>query len=123
VAVAAVVIVAVYCVLLVRLAEGVKVAVFVAELRVTVPATAFPPCVNVKVLDEMLEAVIASLKVAVTVELMATPVAPFAGATEVTVGAVGGADVLPQPARKSAVEANKQPNAYRMRTPFQIERR
>ena len=72
---------------------------------------------------EVLEAVIASLKVAVTVAFTATPVAPLAGVAEVTVGGVGGADVLPHPARKSAVEANKQANAYRMRTPFEIERR
>jgi hypothetical protein len=86
-----------------------------------VPATAFPPCVKVKVLDEMLEAVIASLKVAVTVELMATPVAPLVGVTEVTVGGVGGVDE-PHPAIRNAAEntaeASKKPNLCRMWTPL-----
>jgi hypothetical protein len=44
----------------------------------------------VKVEAEIVDAVIASLNVAVTLEAMATPMVPFVGVTAVTVGATGG---------------------------------
>jgi len=56
-----------------------------------VPLTLDAPLESVKVEPEMVEAVIASLKVAVTFGLeMEMPVAAFAGVVAVTVGALGG---------------------------------
>lgn len=63
------VMVAVYCVLAVRAAVGVKMAVLLVESYVTAPATAAPPVVfaRVKVLAAVIvEAVIGVLKVAAT---------------------------------------------------------
>ncbi len=85
---AAVVRVAVYCVLPARAAEGVNVAVL--PLMLTVPESAAPPAVGLRVKLEVfsVESVIASEKVADTDEVSATPVAALAGDTEDTVGGV-----------------------------------
>src|SRR5882672_10739309 len=85
---AAVVIVAVYCVLPARLAVGVNVAVW--PLTFTVPVTVAPPAVGrrVKLAVLSVELVIASEKVADTEEFSATPVAALAGDVEDTVGGV-----------------------------------
>jgi hypothetical protein len=87
---APVVIVAVNNVLVASVVAGVKVAVVPA--KVTIPATGVAPGpVNVNV-DALIEAgFIASLNVAETVVSTATPVAPFTGIVEMTVG--GGAVV------------------------------
>ena len=76
-------------------AVGSRVAVRVAALQVTAAATSAPAGVrssNVEV--EMDAGSIASLKVAVTLAVTATPVAPAAGVVPVTVGGV----VSPAPA-------------------------
>jgi hypothetical protein len=85
---------------------GVKVAVLPA--RATDPGIAVPPGpATVKVVVLMVEAVIASLKVALIVGLKAVPVAPAAGVVEITKGAVvsGGCGTfivsLPHPAMKT----------------------
>jgi len=78
--------VAVYCVLYARGPVGVSVAVFEEESNVTVPVTGPPPPVSVNVEAVIVEAVIASLKVAVRSAVIATPVAPDVGETVVTVG-------------------------------------
>ena len=85
---AAVVMVAVYCVLPARLAVGVKVAVL--PLTFTVPVTAVPPEVvaSLKLAVVSVELVIASENVADTEEFSATPVAAFAGDVADTVGGV-----------------------------------
>jgi hypothetical protein len=85
---APVVIVAVYCVLGERAALGVNVAVLVESA--TVPLTLAPPEVatNVKLPVVMVEAFIASEKVADTAVFTDTPVAASAGEVEVTVGGV-----------------------------------
>jgi hypothetical protein len=80
--------VAVYCVLYASGTDGVSVAVFVDEEYVTVPATEPPPPVSVNVEVVIVVEFIASLKVAVTGEVIATPVEPDAGVTAVTVGGV-----------------------------------
>jgi hypothetical protein len=98
-----VVIVAVYRTPAARLLAGVKVAVVLVEATVpmtgvsgvsvvvlaeaTVPVRGVVLC-SVKVAVVMVSRLIASLKVAVTFVLSATPVAPFAGLTKVTVGRV-----------------------------------
>src|SRR4051794_9497179 len=64
-------------------ALGVKVAVCVELLYAVVPLTAVPP-VPVRAIVT-LEAVTGSLKVALTVVLVGTPVAPLAGVWPVTV--------------------------------------
>jgi hypothetical protein len=77
--------VAVYSVLPARGADGVNVAVL--PLTFTVPVTA-TPLASVKLAVVSVEFVIGSEKVADTEELSATPVAPFAGDVEDTVGGV-----------------------------------
>jgi len=90
--VAAIVIVAVYSVVAARFADGVKVAMSLAGSYVTVPVTVVPPVpatANVKVpAAKMLAGFIASLNVALTAALSATPVAPLAGLVSVIVGGV-----------------------------------
>jgi hypothetical protein len=85
---AAVVMVAVYCVLPARGVDGVNVAVL--PLTFTVPATAVPPEVvaTVKLAVLKVAFVIVSEKVADTGEFSATPVAAFAGEVADTVGGV-----------------------------------
>ena len=82
---------AVYLVLGARLADGVKVAV--KPVYVTAPATALfpinpnnPGFFKVKLLVVTVEGFIATLKVAVTVLLVSTPLAPLAGFVELTLG-------------------------------------
>jgi hypothetical protein len=83
---APVVTVAVYAVLATRALVGVNVAVLVDATYVTVPGTGVAPGpVTEKVVDEIVEAAIGSLNVAV---MTATPVAPLRGFVDVTVGAV-----------------------------------
>lgn len=91
---APVVIVAVYCALAVRLDEGTNIALML--LAITVPATAVPPAVGLKVkLVVPSEAFdIASEKLADTEELSVTPVAALAGDVEDTVGGVVSSVVL-----------------------------
>ena len=90
----------------------------------TVPATVPPPPVRVKVELVSVAEFIASLNVACTVEVIATPVALLAGVTEETVGAVGGGAVTvpppppPHPARTTAVDTASQPNLKRTRLPL-----
>lgn len=85
---AAVVMVAVYCVSPARAAEGVKVAVL--PLMLTDPATAAPSDVrlNVKLVVLRVEPVMASEKVALTVLVVATALAPLEGEVDETVGGV-----------------------------------
>jgi hypothetical protein len=85
---AAVVMVAVYCVLPARLAAGVNVAVL--PLTFTVPLRAAPPVLvtRVKLVMFSVEFVIDSEKVADTEELSAMPVAALAGDVADTVGGV-----------------------------------
>ena len=52
------------------------------------PATGVAPCFKAKVNVVIVSGSIALLKMAATFLLRATPVAPFAGSVEVTVGAV-----------------------------------
>ena len=83
---APVVIVAVNRVLVGRTAVGVNVAVVPTKL--TAPATGVAPGpVTVKVVPLIVAGFMPSLNVAVTVVLAATPVAPFTGTVERTVGA------------------------------------
>ena len=88
---AAVVMVAVYCVLPARGAAGVNVAV--VPTTSTVPLTAAPPIVvaSVKLAVVSVAFVIGSEKVAEIEEFVATPVAAFAGDVADTVGTGGGA--------------------------------
>lgn len=85
---AAVVIVAVYCVLAARLAEGVNRAV--VPVMLTAPATTAPPVVltSVKLAPLSVELVIVSENAADTEVFVATLVAAFAGNVEDTVGGV-----------------------------------
>ncbi len=85
---AAVVMVAVYCVLAARLLEGTNIAV--SLLMFTVPVTAVPPAVGrrVKLAVLSVELVIGSEKFADTEEFSVTPVAAFAGDVSDTVGGV-----------------------------------
>jgi hypothetical protein len=85
---AAVEMVAVYCVLAARAADGVNLAVL--PLTLTVPLTAVPPEVvdSVTLAVFNVEFVIASEKVAETEELSAMPVAALAGEVADTVGGV-----------------------------------
>ena len=84
---AAVVRVAVYCVLAARAADGVNVAVL--PLTFTVPVTVAPPVgFRVKLAVVSVEVVIPSEKVAETEEFSAMPVAAAAGDVEDTVGGV-----------------------------------
>jgi hypothetical protein len=77
--------VAVYVVLYASEAFGVNVAVSPPLLDATTPATAPPPdAVRVKVEPVIVDAFTAELKVAVTAEVIATPVTPLAGVTELT---------------------------------------
>ena len=70
-------------------AVGVNVAVVVPALYVTAAGTrVLPASRNSKVAAVMLAGLIASLKVAVTAVVDATPVAPLAGVRPVTVGGV-----------------------------------
>jgi len=86
--------VAVYRVFTARAAFGVKVATSLDATYVTTPATGVVPGpVKVKVVVLMVEGFIARLKVAVTTELGQTPVEPFSGVSEITVG--GGHMALP----------------------------
>jgi hypothetical protein len=87
-------------VLAARDALGVNVAVF--PEYVTMPVTAAPPGpVTVKVDVSIVVAFIASLKAAVMICVSGTPVAPFAGTVETTVGtAVLIVCSRPHPARK-----------------------
>ena len=80
--------VAVYCVLAARLTDGTSIAVL--PLTTTGPVTAVPPAVGLRVKLAVLSVafVIASENVADTKELSVTPVAPFAGDVEDTVGGV-----------------------------------
>ena len=85
---AAVVIVAVYCVLATRELDGVNVAVL--PLTFTVPVTCVPPEVvaSLKLVVVSVELVIASEKVADTGEFSAMPAAALAGFVAETVGGV-----------------------------------
>jgi hypothetical protein len=85
---AAVVIVAVYCVAEARLAEGTSIAVL--PLLTTAPLTAAPPAVGLRVKLDMFSValVIASEKVADTEEFGATPVAALSGDVSETIGGV-----------------------------------
>ena len=68
---------------------GVKIAVLLVASYVTCPATgAEAGPVSVKVVALMVDGFIALLNVAVTAALAHVPVAPLAGITEFTVGAV-----------------------------------
>jgi hypothetical protein len=69
-------------------APGVSVAVLLPDAYATVAVMADPPSgVSVKVDPVIVEESMASLKVAVTFDVMATPVLAFAGVTELTAGA------------------------------------
>lgn len=84
---AAVVIVAVYCVPAVRLATGLNPTE--VPLTVTVPATAAPDAVARRTLEVVrVEFVMASENAAVIQELIATPVAELTGTVVMTRGAV-----------------------------------
>ena len=89
---AAVVMVAVYWVLLARLTDGVNVAavVGVLPLTFTLPATAAPPVVStsLKLAVVSVEFLIASEKTADIGDVNATPLAPLNGETANTVGGV-----------------------------------
>ena len=67
---------------------GVSVAMVPAALRVTLAGTDVTPLLNKKVLPLTVLAVMASLKVAVTVVPMLMLVAPLVGVVELTVGGV-----------------------------------
>jgi hypothetical protein len=70
----------------------VNVAVKLVEEYVTLPATAEPTAgVTVNVIAEIVDAVIAWLKVAVIVVFVATSAVPFAGVVVVTLGGGNGA--------------------------------
>jgi hypothetical protein len=112
--------VAVYVVEYAKRADGMKVAV--VSLSVTVPDTAVAPADtrNVAVVTFFT----ASLKVAVMVVLVETPVAPFAGLVAVTAGGVlsrpcaladarlwSEARAHPEPARARMVTSNMMGNA------------
>jgi hypothetical protein len=79
--------VAVYVVELTRFTVGVKVAVLLVSLYDTVPGTAIAPAQRVKLSALIVVGSINVLKVAVTVVVMATPVAAPAGKISVMVGA------------------------------------
>ncbi len=81
-------IVAVYCVLTLRAAVGVNIAVL--PLTFTVPVTVAPPALGCRVKLAVLsvELVIASENVADTEVFVATPVVPLAGEVADTVGGV-----------------------------------
>ena len=78
-------------------ADGVTVAVFVPELYETTAVINVLEALRNSIVELLIVvAFIASLKMAETVVLTDTPVVPFAGATEDTVGGViSGADALP----------------------------
>src|SRR5687768_6253590 len=78
--------VTVYVVELANAADGVNVIWFDAVL--TVAGTTLAPFFNWKVVPVAVEPLTASLKVAVTFVLTLTPVVPFAGDTDNTVGGV-----------------------------------
>lgn len=80
-------IVAVYVVLYARLVDGVNVAV--APLVVTAPETSPPPPLNFKVLVLSVDPFISNEKVAETVVLTATPVAPLEGLADDTESVTG----------------------------------
>jgi hypothetical protein len=102
---AAVLIVMLKSVLNARLVVGVNVATMVAALYVTAPGTGVVPGpATVKVVALMVAGSIASLKVAVTVLLVATPAEPQMGMVAVTVGAGNLQPVQSEhAARKSAI--------------------
>jgi len=102
---AAVVLVAVYCVLAARVADGVNLAVL--PLTLTVPLTAAPPVgANVKLAVVSVALFIASEKLADTEALVATPVAALAGKVVDTVGGVvSGAAAVVKFQVKSAASA------------------
>src|SRR5437879_5230504 len=102
--------VALYAVLAARLAAGLNSAVTPTD--VALPDTAAPPGpVSVKVAAVMLAGSIASLKVAAKPVLIATPVAPFGGLVELSVGPEAGAPppLLPQPAMAAAKKSVVKP--------------
>jgi hypothetical protein len=80
--------VAVYCVLYASGPDGVSVAVFVEAEYATVAVTEPPPPVRVNAEAVIVDGSIASLKVAVRAEVIATPVEFDVGVTAVTVGGV-----------------------------------
>ena len=101
---AAVVMVAVYCVLATRAADGVNVAVL--PLTFTVPVIGVPPEASLKLAVVSVELVIDSEKVADTAEFSATPAAAFAGFVADTVGGVvSGAAAVVKPQVKFAASA------------------
>jgi hypothetical protein len=101
---AAVVMVAVYCVLATRAADGVNVAVL--PLTFTVPVIGVPPEASLKLAVVSVELVIASEKVALTEEVSATPVAALAGDVVDTVGGVvSGAAAVVNPQVKLVASA------------------
>ena len=81
--------VTVYNVELASDADGVRVAVLVPALYETVAVINVLEALRNSIVEPLIVAAfIASLKMAETVALTDTPVAPFTGLTEVTVGAV-----------------------------------
>ena len=92
--VAAVVIVAVNKVLVARRAAGVKVAMLPVQLLFQLRRRAWACDVKVVSGEVRVAQFIASLKVALTAWLMATPVAAFAGMVETTVGVSGAVAVV-----------------------------
>jgi len=90
-------ILAVYCVEFARAVDGCRTAVRVAAVYETVAGTStFDGLRSSKVAVETVLAFTASLNVALTGVLATTPVAPFAGLTDDTVGGVvsGPTDVV-----------------------------
>ena len=71
--------VAVYDVDVARLAVGSKLTVLPYELNATVPRILVPPLSKVNVFAVMVDLLIASLNVAVMVEVTGTPVSPLFG--------------------------------------------
>jgi len=71
-----------------NVADGVKLAVRVAESYETVPETGEPPCINVKEVESMVALLTASLKVAITIGITAVFVAFAAGLVDTTLGGV-----------------------------------
>ena len=117
---AAVVMVAVYCVLAARLTDGTSIAV--SLLTTTGPVTAAPPEVGlrVKLAVVNVEFVIDLEKVAETEAFGATPVAPIDGDTSDTVGGVVsaeevmGAPTFPSTTGGSPPPPPPQPNRLRL---------
>jgi len=89
--------VAVYTVAGDRFAAGVNMAV--RPVQLTVPVTGIPPSLTVKLDDVTVVQRTSVLKIAVTVALRATLIAPSAGVVEVTPGP-SGLGVMPASARR-----------------------